>query len=216
MNKNSTRTIWASLFLLIATGVDLIACQELDQLDVLIQHLTQLGDDATVGFLSESNYNSVKRKLPANTRPVFIAHEDELTEMVLNGSLVAALVSGLPEQQYHDRIHIFSSTIVTLHAILMAPDKSDDTPHGVPPQLSTYDLSLAINAAISRVQLAEIDLQLAEKNAPKEIILAHTCKEDDQAQFRVPNRQSARGALRTILDEKVIKVLKPRIISIYD
>lgn len=187
-------------------SVELSSGQELDQLDVLYEHLTQLGSEARVGFLTNSNYNSVKRKLPANTQPVYISHEDELTESVLNGSIVAALVSGLPEQQYHDRLHIFSSTIVTLHSILMAPDKSPDYPHGVDTELSTFDLSLAINAAVSRLQLKERDLQIAEKNAPKEIILAHTCKEDDQDQFKVPNRRDAKGALRNILDQKVIKV----------
>lgn len=37
--------------------------------------------------------------------------------------------------------------------------------------------------------------------------MAHTCKEDDQTQFQVPNRNSAKGVLRKILDQKVIKVL---------
>jgi hypothetical protein len=181
--------------------------QELDELDVLYEYLEELGTDAKVGFLSASNYISVKRKLPANARPVYVAHKEDLTEMVLNGSIVAALTSGLPAQEYHDRLHIFSSTIVTLHSILMAPDESGDFPHGVNEEFSTLDLASAINAAIARVQLKEIDLQIAKKNAPKEIVLAHTCKEDDQTQFQVPNRNSAKGVLRKILDQKVIKVL---------
>lgn len=179
---------------------------ELDELDVLYDHLLHLGPEAMVGFLTASNYASVRRKLPPNTRPVYVEHEDDLIQMVLNNSIVAGLVSGIPEQQYHNQLNIFSSGIVTLHSILMAPDYSTDTPHGVQADLSTYDLSLAINAAISRIQMKGIDLEIAKKNAPKEIVSAHTCKEDDQTQFQVPNRKNATGILRKILDEKVIKV----------
>ena len=196
-----------TILILMLISLSLSQYQEIDQFDILYEHLTQLGTQAKVGFLTPSNYVSVKRKLPPNTQPVIISHEDELTESVLNGSIVAALVSGMPEQQYHDRIHIFSSTIVTLHSILMAPDKSSDYPHGVDGEHSTFDLSLAINAAISRLQLKELDLAIAQKNSPKEIILAHTCKEDDQEQFKVPNKDAAKGALRKIIDRKVIKVL---------
>lgn len=88
--------------------------EEIDELDILIKTLAESGN-ARVGFLSSSNYISVKKILPDNTRPVFIENKEDLTQMVLNGSLIAALVSGMPDEQYHDSLHIFSSTIVTLH-----------------------------------------------------------------------------------------------------
>lgn len=180
--------------------------QELDQLDELISYLEN-NPNSKVGFLSPSNYASVKRILPNTTRPVYIEHEEDLTQMVLNSSVIAALVSGLPEAKYHDSLHIFSSNLVTMHSFLMAPDNSTDYPHGNPYQSSTYDLSIAINAALSRVQLKGVDIQLAIKNAPKEIIQAHTCKEDDQTQFAVPNKKDAKGFLKDILEKKEIRVL---------
>lgn len=181
--------------------------QDLDQLDNLLSYLEKQGKMARVGFLSGSNYLSVKRILPKNTVPVIIEHEEDLTKMVLNGSLVAALVTGLPDSHLHDSLHIFSSEVVTLQTVLMAPDVSLDYPHGVTGDNSTYDLSLAINAAIARVQFKGIDFELAKKNAPKEIVKAHTCKEDDQSQFAVPNRIDAKGFLKNILDKKEIRVL---------
>jgi hypothetical protein len=181
--------------------------QDLDQLDELYDYLLAAGNEARVGFLTPSNYASVRRKLPANTKPVYIDDKDNLAQMVINGSLIAGLTSGLPEKVYHDRLHIFSSTIVTMHSMLMSPDQSSDNPHGAPFEKSTYDLSMALNAAISRVQLKGIDQEIAMKNAPKEIVSAHTCKEDDQSQFQIPNRSEAKGVLREILDKKVIKVL---------
>jgi hypothetical protein len=59
----------------------------------------------------------VKKILPNNTRPIIIEKKEDLTQMVLNGSLIAALVSGMPDEKYHDSLHIFSSSIVTLHRL---------------------------------------------------------------------------------------------------
>jgi hypothetical protein len=127
--------------------------------------------------------------------------------MVLNGTLVAALVSGLPEKKYHDSLHIFSSSIVTLHSIFMAPDKSTDTPHGVQNEYSTYELANAINAAITQIQFKGIDAELAIKNEPKEIVQAHTCKDDQLSQFPLPNRAETKGLLKSVLDGNEIRVL---------
>lgn len=181
--------------------------QELDQLDALYDYLEEIGQDAKVGFLSGANYLSVKRKLPPNTKPVVVEHKEDLTQMVLNETLVAALVSGLPDKIFHDELHIFSSGIITMHSVLMAPDHSTDNPHGVSGELSTYDLSMAINAAISKIQLKGLDMEIARNNSPKEIVSAHTCKEDDQTQFQIPNKREAKGMLRDILDKQQIKVL---------
>jgi hypothetical protein len=179
----------------------------IDDLDILYDFLSNNQSFNRVGFLSASNYISVRRKLPQSVKPVYIEHKEDLISMVLNGSLVAALTSGMPEKQYHEKLHIFSSTIVTMQAILMAPDCSTSTPHGVDGDLSAYHLSQLINAAIARVQYQGIDLQIANNNPPKEIIMAHTCKDDDLSQFAIPNRNEAQGLLRDILDNKVIRVL---------
>ncbi|CAF1056235.1 unnamed protein product, partial [Brachionus calyciflorus] len=105
-----------SFIILLIKGLN---CQELDQLDELIDYLKN-NPNSKIGFLSASNYASVKRILPDGIKPVYIEHEEDLTKMVLNGSITAALVSGLPETRYHDSLHIFSSGLVTLHSILMA------------------------------------------------------------------------------------------------
>lgn len=194
------------LLLFFVSFLGIFSAKELDQLDELIDYLRS-NSGSKVGFLTPSNYASVKRILPSGVKPVYVEREEDLTKMVLNGSIIAALVSGLPEHKYHDSLHIFSSNQITLHSFLMAPDLSTDNPHGNSENLSTFDLSMAINAAQSRVQLKGIDLQLAVKNAPKEIVLAHTCKEDDQSQFYVPNKKEATGLLKDVLDNKEIRVL---------
>ena len=195
------------LFLLLEYKVNSKEEIEIDELDILLDVLANSGNNARVGILSESNYYSTKRILPSNTRPIIIEHEEDLTQMVLNGSLIAALVSGLPEERYHDSLHIFSSSIVTMHSILMAPDKSTDRPHGTYDDLSTKDLSIAINAAITRIQSKRIDDKLAEKNHPKELVHAYTCKDDDANQFALPNKNEATGLLKDVIEKKKLIVL---------
>jgi hypothetical protein len=201
------KTLLFSIFLALIT-LQTSKCQDdIDELDKLIEILNKSGTNARVGFLSGSNYFSVKRVLPSNTKPVIIEHEEDLTQMVLNGSLIAALVSGMPEERFHDALHIFSSTIITLHSLLMAPEKSTELLHGVDGDLSTKHLSKAINAAITRIQSNGIDDKLAIKNHPKEIVHAYTCKDDDNNQFPLPNKKDAQGQLKNILENKKLKVL---------
>ena len=42
-----------------------------------------------------SNYLSVKNLLPEKVLPLLVEHEDDLIRMVLNDSIVAALVTGI-------------------------------------------------------------------------------------------------------------------------
>ena len=128
-------------------------------------------------------------------------------QSVLNGSIVAGLMTSLPDRQWYPRFNIFGSTVVSLHAILIAPDNSSAYPQGVTEEFSTYHLSLAVNAAIARVHALGIDKRVAEKNALMEIVNAHTCKDHDQNMFPLPNRRDATGFLRHVLDWGILSVL---------
>lgn len=118
--------------------------------------------------------------------PLILKNELDLVNMVFNGSIVAALTSGLPDTKYHDSLHIFQSEVITLHSMLMPPDYSGS--EFKEPNLSTFHLVQALNAAIAQVQYEGNDQQLAEKNGPKVIAQAFTCKSDNRSNFNLPNR----------------------------
>jgi hypothetical protein len=198
--------IHIKLIILFLLNALIVFGQDIDELEKLIEYLKKEDSNKKIGFLSGSNVQSVKRLLPPGVKTLIIPNKLDLIEMIMNGTITAGLTSGIPDLKYHDKLHIFSSSIVTMHSVLMAPDYSTDTPHGTTDDFSTYDLSMAINAAIARLQNKGTDLKLAEKNAPKEIVLAHTCK-DDFAQFPIANRSSARGLLKNILQNRKIKIL---------
>ena len=184
-----------------------IRCQDIDNMDALIVALNN-SKDARIGVLSESNFNSVKKKLPVHARPEVFEHEEDLVKHVLSGDVVAGLTSGLPESKYHQSFRIFPSGVIALHTILMAPDYSTDYLNGVKePALSSKQLSLAINAAISQIQYENVDQKLAESNGPKEISQTFTCKSDNRSHFNLPNRDQAVGLLATVIKTGVIKVL---------
>ena len=88
----------------------------------------------------------------------------------------------------------------------MAPEETSEIPFGIPSEsnFSTKHLSQAINAAIMKIQFEGIDKKLAEKNSPKEIIYANTCKND---QFYLPNKKNAQGLLKQVLETKKLKIL---------
>ncbi len=73
----------------------------------------------------------------------------------------------------------------------MAPEKSSEQPHGVGGNLSTKGLSRAINTPLTQIQSKGIDDKLATKNHPKELVHAHTCKDDNANLFSLPNIKEA-------------------------
>ena len=180
---------------------------QISTLNELIRTLNESGTNAKLGFLSGANYISVKRILTKNVIPVYYQHKKNMMQSVLNGSIVAGLMTSLPDRQWYLRFNIFGSTVVSLHAILMAPDNSSAYPQGVPEDLSSYHLSIAVNAAIERFHALGIDKRVAEKNLPMEIVNAHTCKDHDLNMFPLPNRRDAKGLLRHALDWKILHVL---------
>merc|ERR1719393_824440 len=89
----------------------------------------------------------------------------------------------------------------------MAPPFSDDMPHGTNTDAaSSYDLSLAVDAAIVTLQQAGKDEEIRLQNMPFEFMAVHTCKGSDLSAFRVPNFAEATGLLRTVLDTRVLKI----------
>jgi hypothetical protein len=71
------------------------------------------GPNRAVGFLSQGNYETVKNVLPANVQVVIAEDTDHLYQAVRNGTLVAGLISGVPDASFHQ----FSSTLVSTRAI---------------------------------------------------------------------------------------------------
>jgi ABC-type amino acid transport substrate-binding protein len=90
---------------------------------------------------------------------------------------------------------------------LTAPEKSSEQPHGVEGNLSTKDLSRAINTALTQIQSKGIDDKLASKNHPKELVHAYTCKDDNANLFSLPNKKEATGLLKDVLEKKKLIVL---------
>lgn len=89
----------------------------------------------------------------------------------------------------------------------MAPEKSSEKPYGVEGNFSTKDLSRAINTALTLIQSNGVVEKLAIKNHPKELVHAYTCKDDNQNQFPLPNKNEATGLFKDILEKKKLIVL---------
>jgi len=177
----------------------------------------QRGVNKKVGFLSQANYATVQTVLDDSVQvvvcdgndPTYAAcvGTDGLIQHVLDGTLVAGVISGLPEAKYEPHLNIFSSTVVSMRAMFMAPVYSTEMVHGTTlDSKSSEDLSLAVDAAIVRVQAAGKDEIAKKNNMPFEFIALHTCKSQDPSLFVVPNSASATGLLRTALDEKNFKI----------
>jgi hypothetical protein len=69
--------------------------QNIDDIEVLVKFLNNSGTNSTIGILSMANFLSVKNILPEKVTPVLVEHEDDLLKMVLNDSIIAALVTGI-------------------------------------------------------------------------------------------------------------------------
>jgi hypothetical protein len=176
------------------------------------------GSNKKVAFLTQANYDAVHTVLSDNadviicdgTDPTYLAscdETDDMIQLIKDGEILAGLISGLPEANESIHLHTFSSTVVSLRAMYMAPPHSSETPHGtVAPAMSSLDLSKAVDAAIVRLQSMGKDEETAQNNAPFEFMAVHTCRTDDPSLFTVPDFDSAEGLLRTTLDNRVLKV----------
>ncbi|XP_013408888.1 uncharacterized protein LOC106172641 [Lingula anatina] len=197
-------------------NISLVKADDIETLEEL-QKAIKVGDNKKVGFLSLTNFQSVKTVLPSNVQVVVCDGEkeyfgirckatDDLLKLVKDGKLIAGLISGLPEEHHAAHVHVFSSTLISPRAMFMVPDVSFAHPHGAPPQKSSRDLSRALNAAIVRVQTKGLDEKARLANMPFELVMVRTCKSDDYAAFPVPSKSNATGLLRYVLDTKILKL----------
>ncbi|CAK0852076.1 unnamed protein product [Prorocentrum cordatum] len=132
---------------------------------------------------------------------------DDMIHHILHGDFVAGLISGLPELHLEQYLNLSSSTVVSLRSMFMAPVHSTEIVHGTTePSKSSQDLSLAVDAAIVRLQADGKDKEAKLNNMPFEFTVIHTCRTDDPSVFITPNSAAATGLLRTALDDKSLKV----------
>merc|ERR1711963_416474 len=139
-----------------------------------------------VAFISQANFDSVHNVLPDSVQVVLCdgtshfgltcSGTQDMINLIKNGDLLAGLISGLPDHDQAPHLNTFSSTVVSTRAMLMAPALSSDTPHGTNSNsTSSFDLSLAVDAAIVSLQQAGKDEQIRLANMPFEFIAVHTC-----------------------------------------
>jgi hypothetical protein len=185
----------------------------LDQLNAAID----AGPLKRVAFLSQANYDAVQTVLSDNVQVVICDgtntlypgcdSTDELIQLIKDGAILAGLISGLPESQHADQLNTFTSTVISLRAMFMAPPHSVEMPHGTKTSaLSSYDLSRAVDAAIVTMQSTGKDEQVRLANMPFEFMAVHTCRTDTPSLFEVPNSNAATGLLGQTLTNKILKV----------
>ena len=180
----------------------------------------QTGDNKKVAFLTLANYDAVRTVLPSNVEPIFCDTSvksgvgagcdstDEMIGLITSGQVVGGLkFSGLPSARHARNLNIFSSTIVSTRAMLMAPVHSAEMPHGTTDATkASYDLSKAVDASIVTMQAQGLDEKARQNNLPFEFMAVHTCKGSDLSAFTVPNGADATGLLRTVLDTRILKI----------
>ncbi|CAK0852075.1 unnamed protein product [Prorocentrum cordatum] len=126
---------------------------------------------------------------------------------IIDGTFLAGLISGVPDAASAPSLNSFSSGVVSLRPMFMAPVCSDEMPHGtLGAAKSSMNLSLAVHAAIVTLQSSGTDEKVQQNNMPFEFITAHTCRMNDPSLYTVPNFGAAHGLLRTTLNDKILKV----------
>eukprot|EP00039_Didymoeca_costata_P018143 m.332267 g.332267 ORF g.332267 m.332267 type:complete len:354 (+) comp16912_c0_seq1:305-1366(+) len=165
-----------------------------DASDGNIENLNQLysvlqnGENKKVGFLSDGNYHTNQHLLPPSTIPLIMQSVGDLEAAVENDTLVAALMTGMPSEEFHS----FSNDLVTLQAPLF----------GTGP--NSTDLIKALDAATVRIIEDGTDVEIAKRNPPFELIGVHTC--GASGAFEFPPTENATGLLKEVLDTGILKV----------
>lgn len=173
--------------LMLTIALSVSADENIENLNELYQHILD-GDNKNVGFISAGNYHTNQHLLPDSTVPFILNSIAELEQAVENNTIVAALITGVPS----DDFHWFSNDLVTLQAPLFG--------RGV----NSTDLVRAIDAAVVRVIEDGKDVQIAKSNPPFELIGVHTCGTSDGFDF--PVAENATGLLKEVLDTGILKV----------
>ena len=155
----------------VAGDATAMAIESLAELNAFLENAT----DPAVGFLTEANYQTVHDVLSDKVRPVFrFKHTSELEEAVSDGTLVAGLISGVPDTE---KFHTFSSTLVSPRGMFVSEMYID-----------------AIDAAIVRVIKKGIPQKIAHENPPFEMVSVFNCKGAPDM-FPFPNLTFTKGTL---------------------
>jgi hypothetical protein len=177
-----------------------------------------------VGFLSDANYQLVAHVLPpqapanatANGTTTVVLYEDqgELLAAVRSGELLAASLSGAPEDT--TSLEIFSSEAIAPRALMMAPALEgctcgDSTENGNSTASdgpsSSVQLAAAINAAIARIFAGGHFAALLQANAPFYVASAATCSVDTTLfAFPAAGDVNASDMLADVLATGVLKL----------
>lgn len=176
-------------FVLLAAVTCCNAASHPTNVDALFTHLDGL-TAPRLGVASAGNYDSVHQLLPAKTTAVVFSGVADIIAAVLNGSIDAGLISGIPSPS--TGLATFSSTLISPRGMLTCKGAECDT------------VVEALNAAIVRTLNDGGAVTAARANEPFEFLAVHTCKTNQVDRFPFPTPQpgdrlanaSARGALR--------------------
>merc|ERR1719356_630880 len=157
------------------------------QLNVAIE----VGPNRKMGFLSQSNYNSVHTVLSSKVEPVIYGDTAELYKAVEDGTVLAGLISGQPDAKFS----VFSSDLLSPRAFQMKPGAD------------SRDLMEAVDAAVVRTHNAGELLNAQDNNPPFQAAEVHTCRVDDPSKIPFPAAASATGLLKDVLDNKRLRIL---------
>ncbi|CAE8723365.1 unnamed protein product [Polarella glacialis] len=150
------------------------------------------GGNVKMGFLSQANFLSVQSMLSTKVEPVIFLSTGQLYEAVVNGSVRAALILGVPDRT---NFTVFSTDVISPRAFQTMPgDRS-------------VDLLRALDAVIVRTHNAGELLAAATANPPFQAVEVHTCRADNPGAVPFPAASTATGLLKDVLDSKNLRVL---------
>lgn len=149
------------------------------------------GPNRKVGFLSMGNYNSMAPLLSDLTEPTIYDDTDHLNQAVLDGTVLAGFMSGIPNATV---FHAFSSELVSPRSFQMS-------------LYNSTDLIRAVDAAIVRTHHNGDILRAMQANPPFEAVEVHNCRSDDVSLVPFPAAESATGLLADILSTRTLKLL---------
>ncbi|CAF1002325.1 unnamed protein product [Adineta steineri] len=148
-------------------------------------------------YLSQANLDVVKRYLPANIQIQLFQDKSHMLAAINNDTIIAGITTGQLAQDLQSRYHVFTSSIVSPQAMLVAPDYDAKlAPYGLRNQ-SSNDLFNALNAAINGVQNDGTDETLVTLNQREDLIRVYTCRQSTQ--IPVVNRNDTTGFLQDVL-----------------
>merc|ERR1719495_199156 len=156
--------------------------ENLDQLNDAIKN----GPNRRVGFLSQSNFESVEAFLDKNVEAIIFGDSTMLENAVIEEDILAGLMSGVPGTR---------------------PTAFNTFPSQMMPEDGAKDLLHAVDAAVVRTQIDGELLQAERDNPPFQAQYVQNCYTGDHEKLPFPPANEATGLLKEILDQRKIKIL---------